>query len=171
MNKRGQKTPLQCFPDVIKYHCAGLTSITIPDGVTGIGEDAFQGCARLISVVISDSSQLTSIGERAFSNCAMPTVNIPAGVTSIGDEAFYRCAGLTSITVPAGVTIIGDGAFSHSAIAEISVPTSAAIIGTGTYSSTSPFMEMPRLRTIVFDHGRTDSTTAERTYPLTPCRH
>ena len=44
-----------------------LTSVTIPDSVTSIEEDAFSGCTRLTSVTIPDS--VTSIGEDAFYGC------------------------------------------------------------------------------------------------------
>ncbi|MBR2333397.1 MAG: leucine-rich repeat domain-containing protein, partial [Rikenellaceae bacterium] len=47
--------------------CKGLTSITIPDGVTEIGELAFSGCTGLTSITIPDS--VTSIGENAFKGC------------------------------------------------------------------------------------------------------
>ena len=46
--------------------CTGLTSITIPDSVTSIGNDALQGCTNLTSITIPDS--VTSIGAHAFSN-------------------------------------------------------------------------------------------------------
>ena len=55
------------------FGCSGLTSLTIPSGVTSIGIAAFQGCSGLTSLTI------------------------PSGVTSIGNRAFYGCSGLTSI--------------------------------------------------------------------------
>ena len=56
------------------YGCSGLTSVTIPDSVTYIGDYAFGDCSGLTSVTIGNS------------------------VTSIGRSAFYGCRGLTSIT-------------------------------------------------------------------------
>ena len=47
--------------------CSGLTSITIPNSVTSIGNDAFQWCSGLTSVTIPNS--VTSIGSSAFSKC------------------------------------------------------------------------------------------------------
>lgn len=47
--------------------CSGLTSVTIPDSVTSLGNKAFFGCSSLTSVTIPNS--ITSIGEDAFSNC------------------------------------------------------------------------------------------------------
>ena len=48
--------------------CSGLTSITIPEGVTWIGWYAFKGCSSLTSIVIPGS--VTSIGDFAFSGCS-----------------------------------------------------------------------------------------------------
>ena len=47
--------------------CAGLTSITIPDDVTSIGNWAFDGCTGLTSITIPSS--VTSIGKFAFEGC------------------------------------------------------------------------------------------------------
>ena len=91
-------------------HCSGLTSITIPDGVKSIGDYAFEGCSGLTSITISDS--VTSIGNHAFSGCSgLTSVTMGNGVTSIGDYAFSWCSGLTSVTIGNSVTSIGDDAF------------------------------------------------------------
>jgi len=87
--------------------CSGLTKMIIPDGVTSIGAYAFRGCAKLTSVSIPDS--VTSIGAYSFSGCDRLTgVSIPDSVTNIGEGAFYYCGSLTSVTIPNSVTSIGD---------------------------------------------------------------
>ena len=90
-------------------YCISLTSVTIPDGVIFIGEYAFYGCSSLTDVNIPDS--VTSIGYAAFNECSsLTSVIIPAGVTFI-DKIFSGCSSLTSVTIPAGVTSIGMSAF------------------------------------------------------------
>ena len=69
--------------------CSGLTSITIPDSVTCIGDEAFSNCSGLTSITIPDS--VTSIWNYAFSYCSgLTSVTIPNNVTSIGNNAFYN---------------------------------------------------------------------------------
>ena len=78
-----------------------VTKIEIPAEiedipVVEIESSAFNGCANLTSIIITDS--VTSIGDFAFENCSgLTSITIPDSVTSIGDHAFYNC--LTSITV------------------------------------------------------------------------
>ncbi len=73
-----------------------VTDITVPDGITEIGDRAFCGCLSLKSVTIPNG--VTSIGERAFEYCSgLTSITIPNSVTSIGNDAFYGCSSLKSI--------------------------------------------------------------------------
>ena len=88
-----------------------IVSVVIEDGVTSIGNEAFDRCVSLTSITIPDS--VTTIGDEAFYYCkSLTSIILPDGVTSIGDRAFYWCDSLTSITIPDSVTSIGDSAFS-----------------------------------------------------------
>src|SRR5437762_2403510 len=90
-------------------------TVTIPNSINGlsvvsIGYSAFAH-SSLTSVTIPNS--VTSIGNSAFATCrSLTNVTIPASVTSIGYEAFYGCTGLTNVTIPNSVTSIGTAAFS-----------------------------------------------------------
>ena len=87
-----------------------IIDLVIPNGVTSIGDYAFERCTGLTSINIPNS--VTSIGSSAFDGCTgLTSVNIPNSVTSIGSSAFYKCTGLTSITIPNSVTSIAYQAF------------------------------------------------------------
>ena len=109
--------------------CNTLTSVTVGDGVTSIGEIAFRGCDSLTSVALPDS--VTSIGRHAFWGCSsLASITIPSGVTSIGDGAFESCHSLTSITIPNSVTSIGGFTFySCDSLTSITIPDSVTSIG------------------------------------------
>ena len=75
----------------------------IPNSVTSIGNQAFEGCTCLTSVSIPNS--VISIGGSAFSECTgLTSVTIPVSVTTIAGFAFYGCTNLTNILVAAGST-------------------------------------------------------------------
>jgi hypothetical protein len=74
-----------------------IKKVVIGDGVTSIGDHAFEVCSSLTSVTIPNS--VTSIGNEAFAYCsALTSVTIPNSVMSIGNFAFGSCKDLTSIT-------------------------------------------------------------------------
>ena len=99
----------------------GIKNISLPDGMTSIGNWTFQKCLALTQINIPDG--VTSIGSYAFSSCsALTQVDIPGSVTSIGDQAFVSCEALTQVDIGNGVTSIGNGAFYEcSALAEMTV--------------------------------------------------
>ena len=125
--------------------------MVIPEGVTSIGNYAFQACYRLTSVTIPNS--VTSIGDYAFSGCSgltSPVYNahvfvfmprtysgaytIPDGIESIAGGAFAECTGLTSVTIPNSVTSIGESAFwKCSGLTSVTIPNSVTSIGDGAF--------------------------------------
>ena len=81
----------------------GLTSISIPQGVTGIGAFAFIDCTGLTSISIPES--VTYIEGFAFYGCTgLTSISLPQGVTSISWRSFEGCTGLISISIPKSVT-------------------------------------------------------------------
>ena len=104
-----------------------LQSVTIPNTVTTIGRNAFQGCSQLTSVVIPDS--VTELGQDIFANCtSLSQVTLGAGMTQIARTMFQGCKALRSIYIPSNITSIGYDAFNGSGIAEITIPDSVTAI-------------------------------------------
>ena len=89
-----------------------IKEIVISDGVTNIGDKAFQQCYAVESVTIPDS--VISIGDYAFWLCeSLESIVIPDSVVSIGTYALSGCSSLSSITLGSGVSSIGELAFSY----------------------------------------------------------
>ena len=98
--------------DLAFYNCVNLTSVVIPSGVTTIGDAAF--CQNYSLSMLTLNSGLRTIGISAFECCeSLMDVRIPATVTYIGNRAFYRCRSLAYVTVPSSVTSMGDCVFSY----------------------------------------------------------
>ena len=106
-----------------------IKSVVIGDGVTRIGDYAFQHCRALTGAAIPAS--VTAIGDSAFYYCtSLASVTIPGGVTTIGDRAFAYCKILTGVTIPDGVTGIDSYAFAWcSALTSAAIPGSVSDIG------------------------------------------
>ncbi|HZM01396.1 MAG TPA: leucine-rich repeat domain-containing protein [Candidatus Saccharimonadales bacterium] len=114
--------------------CSSLTSVTIPNSVTSIGESVFYSCSSLTNVTIPDS--VINIGYAAFCGCtSLTNVRIGYSVTSIADGAFSICSSLTSVTIPNSVTSIGESAFhSCSSLTNVTIGNGVTSIADGAFS-------------------------------------
>ena len=129
-------------------NCTNLTSVTIGDGVIGIGNSAFYNCSKLASLTIPNS--VTSIGYSAFEECrSLKSITIPNSVTSIGQNAFFEC-GLTSVTIPDSVTSISKGAFSYcDSLTNVTIPDSVSFIGEGAFENCASLVNVTIGRGII----------------------
>lgn len=103
--------------------CTSLQSITVPDGVTRIGQNAFQGCTSLTSVALP--STLTIINVGAFDDCtALVSIPIPDSVIELR-SCFGNCTALTTVTFTekSKLSFIANDTFDGcSSLTEITLP-------------------------------------------------
>ena len=119
-----------------------LTSITIPDQITEIGDYAFYGNPTLKTVNFHAGitriglgafydSQLTrvnipnpecEIGNSCFSNSQVSSVTLPQGMKKLGRHVFFYCVNLTSLTLPEGMEEIGMMCFSSCNLTSVNLP-------------------------------------------------
>jgi BspA type Leucine rich repeat region (6 copies) len=115
------------------FYSANLTSVSIPDSVTNIGNYAFQYCFSLTSATLGNS--VASLGEGAFEYCeALTNIIIPDSVFAIGENAFFE-SGLTSVTLGNSVNSIGQSAFSATDLTSILIPNSVTNIAFEAFAS------------------------------------
>ena len=124
------------IPDNAFYGCCGLTNVTIPNSVTNIGQSAFGYCTNLASVTIPTNVMTFAYG--VFGWCSgLTNVNftIPSSITSIGEQAFYQCTNLANVTIPNSVTNLAGAVFMYcSALTNVTLPNSITNIRLHTFS-------------------------------------
>jgi len=112
------------IPDYAFYDFTSLTEVTISEGVSSIGNQAFWNCPNLATVNFNATNctnmktTLNSVSYSSFNsgsdnttNPAVTTLNIGNNVTNIPDYAFYGFTSLPEVTISEGVTSIGERAF------------------------------------------------------------
>lgn len=102
--------PVCCF-----YLQTKLTSLSLPEGITAIGDDAFCGC-KISSLTLPSS--LKTIGARAFSNNGITQLTIPNKVESIGNAAFAHNS-IDHIDFPATLVSLHATAFKWESMNEV----------------------------------------------------
>lgn len=114
-------------------NCDNMTKVTIPNSVISIGVGAFEGCDSITSIEIPDS--VISIRYSAFRNCDnLISVTLPKHLKKIEHTTFYNCINLTSIVIPSGVETIGQESFERCTnLSNIDIPDSVTEIGFGAF--------------------------------------
>ncbi len=124
------------------FHGSGLTNISIPASVAGIGQDAFFETEWLENKRTENPLVIVNHILVDGTNCS-GAVTIPDGVSVIGGGAFSQCSKLTSINMPSGVTNIGENAFSGcSSLKGINIPDSVSSIGPEAFGSCSSLISI-----------------------------
>lgn len=133
--------------ELVRYAPANSAeTFTVLPNVTTLAAGAFEGCANLKEVVLSEG--IVTVPEDAFKGCVNLTkVTIPDTVTSIEGSAFENCTSLASITLSAALTSIGDSAFKGSGL--VNVTLSASVVSIGSYA----FKDCTSLSSFTFSVG------------------
>ena len=107
---------------------SNINNIVIPNTVTNIDTNAFEGCSNLQSVTLS--TNLIAIGSSAFKGCAsLESISIPNSVTHIDSSAFEGCSNLQSVTLSTNLIAIGSSAFKGcGSLGSITIPSSVQYI-------------------------------------------
>ena len=108
----GKTYPVTSIGSSAFEDCSGLTSINIPNSVTSIKRNAFDGTAWYNN----QPNGLVYAGKVAYEyKGTMPSntsIVLKEGTLGIADDAFFYCSSLTSVTIPNSVTNIGIYAFA-----------------------------------------------------------
>ena len=123
----------------------GLTGISLPNSLESIDKEAFLACINLESLTLP--AGLESIGEGTFAGCEkVDRVVIPDGIATIPNFAFRGCKDLKELALPAALTTIGESAFEEcDELEEITMPTGVDSIGR------EAFKDCSQLFSIVFE--------------------
>ncbi len=134
-------------------NCISLQSIDIPACYKNIGESAFEGCVKLTSLKINESSAGSanqSINSYAFLGCSMlKTVSLPTTLNSIGYRSFEGTA-IKNLVIPEGVKVVGAGAFANcNSLLTVSIPSTVTELqNSGNYDDYGVFANCKNLQSV-----------------------
>lgn len=152
--------------------CPNLTAVTMADSVEYLYDYAFRNCAALKSVSFSDS--LRWICEACFMDCtALADVVLPEELSDIGDDAFANCKSLSEIVLPDSVNEISSGVFEGSGIRKVSISARLKSVGYKAFADCTKLTEITfrgnsaeGLQGFGFDDNIFKNVTATAYYPL-----
>ena len=123
-------------------YCSALTEINFPQGLTTIGRYAFRENTGLTAVNLPEGVQ--TVDTAAFYGCtALTEVTVAAGLQNVGYEVFYGCTSLQSVSLPEGLRVIDSEAFYNcTALAEINFPASVQSIGYSAFYNCTALTEI-----------------------------
>lgn len=132
-----------------------ITAVTLPDGLTSIGDNAFRGCTQLTSIVIPDS--VTDVGAYCFYGCtALESATLSANLYDLSNRVFEGCSSLGNVVIPDSVQYIYSGAFWNCvSMTQINIPKNVSYIDAGAFGASSDYSET-KLASITVAEGNED---------------
>jgi len=130
--------------------------VSLPDGITDIGQSSFEGCSALSQIRIP--STVKNLGPSCFSGSGLTSLEVPGSVTNIGNSVCYNCRSLGSVVMHSGVVSIESFAFSYcyGSLKTVVLPETVTFIGSDAfYKSTG--IESVTIPTCVTSVGGTFS--------------
>lgn len=104
----------------LRTYANKVTAVSLPSTLVAIGSYSFYNFSSLVSISISIPVGVTTIGERAFSGCTVMTMNsLPSTITSIGSEAFRDCSAIKELAINKNLESVGSNAFYNSGISKL----------------------------------------------------
>lgn len=175
--------------------CKSLTEVFISSNVKAIDYQSFYGDNNIEKLTIQEGGSDVAIGQEAFTNCGVSSLNIPSSVTSIGSYAFSQARNLESltfneglktirsnafadcnvltgtITIPSTVTYIGQAAFENDDISKLDIKSGSEGLEIDSYvfknCKNLAHIELNRVTSIGYEAFNLDEGIAEVTFPST----
>lgn len=123
--------------EIVRYPRARTDKVyRLPDSVKSVRGSAFANCGNLSRV---DGGEISSVGNRAFINCALlEGIGFFGTLTDIGDEAFENCINLKSAALPRKMNSIGyDAFYGCTALESVTMPDTLANMGARAFQKCS----------------------------------
>lgn len=133
------------------YECDMIEEIVIPKGVTIIESGTFANLANLKKVTIPEG--VTTIGNYAFRESGVTEIVLPKTLQTIGEHAFESCYSLTEITIPEGVTSIGFAAFRYSGLQQVELASTIISLDEKAFERTPWLEEEMQKNQLVINNG------------------
>ncbi len=118
--------------------CSALTSVSLPDSLRVLSANAFCNCTSLETIVLPDS--IATLGGSMFTGCtSLQNVTLCDKDVSLGAHMFDGCIALKSLTIPSSIKgDLGEYAFANcTSLASITIPDAITSIKYNAFSGCS----------------------------------
>ncbi|OQC50390.1 MAG: hypothetical protein BWX57_00218 [Tenericutes bacterium ADurb.Bin024] len=123
------------------YNQDNLVSVTLPNNLRKIGEDAFADCDNL--KVVNFGNGVEEIALMAFDSCpSLETISLPDSVERIYAQAFANCPALTTVRMSVNIKSFSDEVFYNSPAVNYTVYENGLYLGSGTHGAHLVFVKM-----------------------------
>lgn len=111
LEDKQKEDPLVIYQDILIDGSTCTGTVTVPEGVKTVSENAFGGAKNLTEINLPNS--LKTIYDYAFANTGIINIRIPDKVTYLGDNLWQNCDRLINIAIPKSVTQITKLTFAY----------------------------------------------------------